>query len=108
MSSRKTKSELRVLTANRLGDGRVVYLSEDGGWVSKLDAARLVRDDAEAETAEAAGAAAVADRFVVEPYLIDVELVEDGVQPARLRERIRAQGPTTGHSLDHQPVSEVA
>ena len=47
-------SKIQVLTANRLGDGRVVYLG-DSGWTSDLGAARLVLNEADAETAEAAG-----------------------------------------------------
>lgn len=90
-------SKTRVLTANRLGDGRVVYLG-DSGWTSDLDLARLVLTEADAETAEAAGLIGVAEREIVEPYLIDVEAECDGVQPVRLRERIRAEGPTTGNS----------
>lgn len=88
---------LKVLTANRLGDGRVVYLG-DQGWTSHIDEARLISTADDASGAEAEGARAVAERMVVEPYLIDVEAETGGVLPARLRERIRAEGPTTGNS----------
>lgn len=88
---------LKVLTANRLADGRVVYLG-DGVWTSTIDEARLIATPDEAAGAEAEGARAVADRMVVEPYLIDVETETGGILPARLRERIRAEGPTTGNS----------
>lgn len=87
----------KVLTANRLGDGRVVYLGEQG-WTSAIDEARLIATPDEASGAEAEGARAVTERMVVEPYLIDVETETGGVLPARLRERIRADGPTTGNS----------
>jgi hypothetical protein len=102
------RSELTVLTANRLGDGRVVYLAKDDEWTTRLDAALLVRSDDEAERAELAGARAEAERVVVEPYLIDVEFIEDGVRPARLRERIRAEGPTTGSSLDQPDFAKAS
>jgi Protein of unknown function (DUF2849) len=92
-------SNIRVLTANRLGDGRVVYLGESD-WTSRLEAARLIADDAAAEAAEQAGRAAVAGRLVVEPYLIDVRSETERLAPVRLRERIRAEGPTTGNSLN--------
>lgn len=90
-------SSFRVLTANRLADGRVIYLGE-GGWTPELGAARLVSNEQEAEAAEREGRDAVAGRLVVEPYLIDIETEAAGVRPVRLRERIRALGPTTGHS----------
>jgi hypothetical protein len=87
----------QVLTANRLADGHVVYLAEDG-WTSDLDKARLLSDEGMAESAEQEGREAVAARLVVEPYLIDVEAEAAEVQAVRLRERIRAEGPTTGNS----------
>lgn len=90
-----TKSQ--VLTANRLGDGHVVYLGGEG-WTADLEKARLLNDPGAAETAEQDGREAVAARLVVEPYLIDVEAEIDRIEPVRLRERIRAEGPTTGNS----------
>ncbi len=100
-------SNVRVLTANRLADGRVVYLAEQG-WTSDLGAARLVLNEADAESAETEGRAAVAGRLVVEPYLIDIEAETGGVQPVRLRERIRASGPTTGNSSRGAPRPQAA
>jgi|FEC22Drversion2_1045045.scaffolds.fasta_scaffold00093_31 hypothetical protein len=88
---------LKVLTANRLSDGRVVYLGETG-WTVAIEEARLIATPDEVSGAEAEGARAVADRMVVEPYLIDVETETGGILPASLRERIRARGPSTGHS----------
>jgi len=90
-------SKSQVLTANRLGDGRVVYLSGEG-WTTDLEQARLLSDPGAAETAEQEGREAVAARLVVEPYLIDVAAEIDRVEPVRLRERIRAEGPSTGNS----------
>lgn len=98
---------LSVLTANRLADGRVVYHGADG-WRPSLDAATLVRDQAEADAADEIGRAAVAERLVVEPYLVEVEFVEDGVRPARLRERIRNDGPTTGNSLYPEDIAKAS
>ena len=93
----KKLAEQNVMSANRLSDGRVIYLGNDG-WTLDFDAARIIRGEDEALAAEAAGAQAVKDRLVVEPYLIEIETIDDGFQPARLRERIRHLGPTTGNS----------
>jgi len=87
----------QVMTANRLGDGRVVYLGCDG-WTDELGAARILQNETDIGTAEATAREAVADRQIVEPYLIEVETECDGIQPRRLREKIRAEGPTTGNS----------
>ncbi len=93
----KKLAEQMVLSANRLADGRVIYLGAEG-WTLEFDEARVIRGAEDAADAEAEGERAVAARLVVEPYLIEVEETGEGVQPARLRERIRHTGPTTGHS----------
>jgi len=86
---------MKIVTANRLADGRVIYLSDDGAPVDRLDqAGRFDGDAAEAALAQAARQPAV----FVNPYLVEVE---DG-RPSgrdRFRETIRATGPTIGHSL---------
>lgn len=80
-----------VVTANRLGDGVVVYRTAEG-WSTTLDDAAVV------DTAAAALAllnAAAADIAAVGAYVAPVRLDADGRrQPANLRERIRSRGPT--------------
>lgn len=86
---------MKLLTANRLTDGSVLWLAADGAWSpSFADAVTL--DDA---AAEAALAAAIAQpRLLVGPYLIATD--GRGVDPReRVRETIRANGPSAGHSL---------
>jgi hypothetical protein len=83
----------QVLTANRLGDGAVVFLDAGGHWTERI---------AEADVAEKAEAEALAKRGeatadeVIAPYLIDVDLAPGagGPTPLRYRERIRAFGPS--------------
>ncbi len=85
---------LKALTANRLDDGLVVYLTPEGGWSERLCEARLAQDDDAAAALEAEGGRAEAAQAVVAPYAIDL-LREDGVlRPARYREIIRADGPS--------------
>jgi hypothetical protein len=95
---------MKLLTANRLNDGRVIYLGEADAVVETIDAARpLDADAAEAALAQAQSRPAV----FVNPYLIEVE----GHAPAgrdRLKERIRSAGPTVGHSLDFAARNETA
>ena len=82
-----------VITANRLGDGAVVYRTADGHWSADLKQAAV------ATSAPAAGellAAAVGDDIgAVGAYVAPVHLDRDGgVSPANLREIIRHGGPT--------------
>jgi hypothetical protein len=88
---------MKIVTANRLADGRVIYLAADGGAVEHLEAAgRFEEDAAEAALAQAAAQPAV----FVNPYLVEVEAGRPSGRD-RFRETIRARGPTVGHSLGH-------
>ncbi len=85
-----------AVTANRLTDGRVVYLGAQARWAAMLSAARTFET---AEEAQAALEAADPDGLeVVGPYLIEIEDRAPGGQK-RVRETIRLNGPTTGSSL---------
>ncbi len=82
-----------VVTANRLGDGAVVYRTLDGHWSAALAQAAVV-DNSPAATALLAAAVAD-DAGAVGAYLAPVHFdAEGGVAPANLRERIRLEGPT--------------
>lgn len=99
---------MKVLTANRLTDGEAVWLAPDHSWAETIDAAEIGRDEATVEKLERAGTAAALKNEVVDVNLIDVEIVEDGVRPTRLRERIRAAGPTTHPGLGKQARPSVS
>ena len=92
---------MKAVTANRLTDGKVVYLTGAGGW---SEAARDARRLDEAET-EAALEAALRDILtVVGPYLIEIDAEAQDFAPAgrkRVRETIRLSGPSAGST--HTP-----
>jgi hypothetical protein len=82
-----------VVTANRVGDGAVVYCRTDGGWTTDLDAATVTTNAATAR--ELVQAAIADDLHAIGPYIAPVKLTRDGeVRPGNLRERIRRNGPT--------------
>jgi hypothetical protein len=82
-----------VVTANRVGDGAVVYRRDGGAWSTKLDEAIVTADTATAR--ELVQAALADDLRAVDPYLAPVIVSRDGsVRPGNLRERIRVAGPT--------------
>ena len=89
------------MTANRLDDGLVVYLN-GAGWSECIDDARIAGDDAAADRllarAEGPGQAV----RVVDPYLIEVTREGAVPRPVRLREAIRARGPTVRPDLGKQ------
>ena len=86
---------MKILTANRLIDGEAVWLAADHSWAETIHAADIARDDATLEKLERAGRAALCKNEVVDVNLIDIEIANGEIRPLRLRERIRAAGPTT-------------
>ena len=92
---------MKVLTANRLDDGEVVFWKA-ARWVERFADAELFADS---ETGEAAEASAKNQQtVVVEPYLIDLVESEGLWAPLSYRERLRALGPT--NHLHHGKQAE--
>jgi len=82
-----------VVTANRLGDGAVIYRTDGGDWSTRLEQAAVVTTAAAATTLLAAANAD--DIGAVGPYVAPVRRDADGaLQPGNLREMIRHSGPT--------------
>ncbi len=84
----------RILTANHLRDGGVVFLAADGGWVRSPEAATIAACADDERGLSTIAATAVADQTVVGPYLVDVTVTDGRPVPVRARERIRVSGPT--------------
>ncbi len=83
----------RIVTANRLSDGVVVYLN-GAGWSGRIEDARVASDDAAADgLLVRAGGPGQAIR-VIDPYLIEITREGAVPRPVSHREAIRAQGPT--------------
>jgi hypothetical protein len=86
-------ADLMVASANRLGDGVVVFLDDAGEWTRRLDRAAIARDKRSAEIL--LERAKVEAFTVVDPYLVAVSENDNGVlEPLSLREKIRVSGLT--------------
>lgn len=84
---------LQIFTSNRVNDGIVVFLAEDGRWTESLEKSHVIRNgDALAQAKVKAEEAALA-ALVVDPYPVDVTEDNGEIRPVRFRERIRAYGP---------------
>jgi hypothetical protein len=99
---------MKILTANRLTDGEAVWLASDHSWAETIQAAEIARDKATEEKLERAGRAAFLKNEVVDVDLVDVEIVDGAIRPLRLRERIRAAGPTNRRDHGKQARPEIA
>jgi hypothetical protein len=88
---------MEILTANSLGDGRVVFRTATG-WSTRIDEAEVLASKEAVAAAVALAEADAAANKVVEPYAVAVALDGGHLVPSKLRERIRATGPTAGNS----------
>jgi hypothetical protein len=94
----KAGGQQKAITANRLSDGLVIFLKEDKGWSLSIADAQLFSDGPELEAALAFGKQQQDEaRFLVDAYAIEVENINDKPVPSRIRERIRADGPTVAY-----------
>ena len=95
---------MEILTGNELLSGATVYLDRDGNWVEELQAARLFAKD-ESEARDAAIAATKKTLRIVSLEIETVKLEDGVIVPDRIRERIRAEGPTAPR-FDRQHLDE--
>jgi hypothetical protein len=95
---------MEILTGNELLSGATVYLDRGGNWVEELQAARVFAKD-ESEARDAAIAASKKTLRIVSIEIETVKLVDGVIVPDRIRERIRAEGPTAPR-FDRQHLDE--
>ena len=88
-----------VLTANRLTDGIAVWYDRDSKWNEWIGRSIVANTKEEAERLEAVGKKSYADNEVLDVNLVAVEEIEGQIRPLRLRERIRAEGPTIEYMI---------
>ena len=62
----------QMVTANRLTDGMVVYLTKGGDWATQFDAGAILADKADIDSAMAEADRAAGQQKIIGPYLIDV------------------------------------
>jgi hypothetical protein len=98
---------VKVLTANRLTDGIAVWWSETDGWIETILGAKLAASKDEEAALDAVGAEAGRTNLAVDINLIDVNVVEGVPVPVRIRERIRAAGPTNRTDLGKQAEGKL-
>ena len=82
----------KIVTANALLEGDVVYLTEDDRWSRHHAEAELIDDEAHAAIrlldAQRQG------NIVVGAYLAEARSGPDGPEPAHFRETFRSRGPS--------------
>ena len=81
----------KVVTANDLLQGDVIYLQADGRWSRSLSDAEYIEDEAYAQTRLAV---AQTQNDVVGAYLADAKQGACGPEPTHFRETFRTRGPS--------------
>ncbi len=82
----------KIITANDLLEGDVIYFTADGTWSRDLSEAELITDEAEAQLRQLE-----AERdalHVVGIYLTDAKAGPNGPEPVHFREDFRRTGPS--------------
>lgn len=96
-------AQFQSVTANRLSDGIVVYLTKANDWSVSLQDAEVADGKEAAEALLARGNLFFEpENFVIDVYLFEVEQTDNGIRAASVREAIRQAGPTVRTDLGKQ------
>jgi len=82
----------KVVTANHLIEGDVVYLTESDEWTRHLSEAEVITDEAHAQLRQLQAEAET--ETVIGVYLADVTPGATGPEPTHFREDFRRTGPS--------------
>lgn len=94
----------QVMTANRLRDGEVVFLTRAGVWSEKIDDAALALEPQAKAALEARAAEDVRKTLVTGHYFFDAERINGRIRANHFRERVRTLGPTVRPDLGKQAL----
>ncbi len=92
----------QVMTANRLKDGEVVFLTRAGGWSEKIDEAALALEPLAVAALEASGSEAEQANVVTGHYFFNAARIDAKIRADHIRERIRSLGPSVRLDLGKQ------
>jgi hypothetical protein len=86
---------LKVISANGLADGIVVYFVSAGVWTKEIAKAMTFEPESDIAAALLLAKADVKNHLVVDPFEVEVQLsAAEGLEAVSLRNAIRAKGPT--------------
>ena len=107
MAKQKYQHHNRVLTANDLRSGDVVFWSANG-WQKDATNAILLQGGAQGDELLAIGEQAEAHNIVVGSYLVAVEDKAGQRTAVELRERVRLSGPPILNAVHTAEFQEAA
>ena len=98
----------KVITANTLATGTVVFYGAAGVWVGAIAEAAVFDDDASAEAALFEAKEDEAKAIVVDAFVVDQSPDGEGKTKMTLRDTIRAYGPTIKFLPPDEPALSPA
>lgn len=95
----------KIITANALIDGDVIYLTDTNTWSGDLQHARVFTDEDSANAHLSHAAAQTA--YAVGVYLVDIKLEVGVLVPTHFREAFRKTGPSNYAHGKQEQVTHV-
>lgn len=95
----------KVVTANDLLEGDVIYFTADNTWTRNLSEAELITDEAEAQLRLLE--AEKQNLVIVGAYLADAKESPNGPEPTHFREEFRRTGPSNYSHGKQEAAADV-
>ncbi len=92
----------KIVIANRLIDGVVIFVGPGPSWVTDILDAAVFEDGPALDQALEFGAAEIEARRILDPYAVDVTIEDGRPVPMRLREQIRVVGPSVDYGEEER------
>ncbi|UTW55953.1 DUF2849 domain-containing protein [Kordiimonas sp. SCSIO 12610] len=91
----------QLIIANRLDDGRVVFMTPDGNWTADVARAAVADTPEGVEELEAKASISEKNNLVVDPQAVPAE-DQNGAFPAHMKQAMQAKGPSVRPDLGYQ------
>jgi hypothetical protein len=91
----------QLIIANRLDDGRVVFMTENGNWTADVARAAVADTPEGVEALEAQASTSEKSNLVVDPQAVPAE-TGDAAFPAHMKQAMQAKGPSVRPDLGYQ------
>ena len=92
----------QIIIANRLLDGRVVFLTKDGGWSNVAEDAVVAKEEEGVSKLVKLAQEAETRNEVISATAIEAELSGGGTYPAHIKFAMQARGPSVRPDLGYQ------
>ena len=91
----------QLIIANRLDDGRVVFMTENGNWTADASRAAIADTPEGVENLETKASISEKNNLVVDPTAVPAS-ADNGAFPAHMKQAMQAKGPSVRPDLGYQ------